>query len=69
MHGRLELAARQGFDTAEVDRRATGRDGVPDPITYEGDAFYFRASVSHRFENPSPERCSYLAILDYAPLG
>ena len=35
----------------------------------EGDAFYFRASVSHRFENPSAERCSYLAILDYAPLA
>ena len=35
----------------------------------EGDAFYFRASLSHRFENPSAERCSYLAILDYAPLG
>jgi transcriptional regulator with XRE-family HTH domain len=35
----------------------------------EGDAFYFRASASHRFENPSAERCSYLAILDYAPLG
>jgi mannose-6-phosphate isomerase-like protein (cupin superfamily) len=35
----------------------------------EGDAFYFRASVSHRFENPGPKRCSYLAILDYAPLA
>lgn len=38
-------------------------------LLQEGDAFYFRASVSHRFENPSHECCSYLAILDYAPLG
>jgi len=35
----------------------------------EGDDFYFRASVSHRFENPCPERRSYLVIVDYAPLG
>src|SRR5215218_2883216 len=38
-------------------------------LLQEGDAFYFRASVPHRFENPSAERCSYLAILDYAPLS
>jgi len=38
-------------------------------VLQEGNAFYFRASVSRRFENPGPERCSYLAILDYAPLG
>ena len=43
--------------------------GAESHLLREGDAFYFRASVSHRFENPSPERCSYLAILDYAPLG
>jgi mannose-6-phosphate isomerase-like protein (cupin superfamily) len=43
--------------------------GAEPHLLQEGDAFYFRASVSHRFENPSPERCSYLAILDYAPLG
>ncbi len=43
--------------------------GAEAHLLHEGDAFYFRASVSHRFENPSPERCSYLAILDYAPLG
>src|SRR5829696_6748873 len=43
--------------------------GAESHLLQEGDAFYFRASVSHRFENPSPERCSYLAILDYAPLG
>ena len=35
----------------------------------EGDAFYFRASAPHRFENAGPEPCSYLAVLDYAPLG
>jgi transcriptional regulator with XRE-family HTH domain len=35
----------------------------------EGDSFYFRASASHRFENAGPSPCSYLAILDYAPLG
>ena len=38
-------------------------------LLQEGDAFYFRASVSHRFENASQECCSYLAILDYAPLS
>jgi transcriptional regulator with XRE-family HTH domain len=43
--------------------------GAEPHILREGDAFYFRASVSHRFENPGPEPCSYLAILDYAPLG
>ncbi len=43
--------------------------GAEPHLLQEGDAFYFRASVSHRFENPSSERCSYLAILDYAPLG
>jgi transcriptional regulator with XRE-family HTH domain len=43
--------------------------GADSHLLQEGDAFYFRASISHRFENPSPERCSYLAILDYAPLG
>ena len=43
--------------------------GAESHLLREGDAFYFRASVSHRFENPSSERCSYLAILDYAPLG
>ena len=35
----------------------------------EGDAFYFRASASHRFANAGPNPCSYLAVLDYAPLG
>ena len=34
-----------------------------------GDAFYFRASASHRFANAGPEPCSYLAVLDYAPFG
>jgi transcriptional regulator with XRE-family HTH domain len=43
--------------------------GAETHLLQEGDAFYFRASVSHRFENPSHEPCSYLAILDYAPLG
>ena len=43
--------------------------GAESHLLQEGDAFYFRASVSHRFENPGPERCSYLAILDYAPLA
>ena len=43
--------------------------GADPHLLQEGDAFYFRASVSHRFENPSSERCSYLAILDYAPVG
>jgi transcriptional regulator with XRE-family HTH domain len=43
--------------------------GAESHLLREGDAFYFRASVSHRFENPGAERCSYLAILDYAPLG
>jgi transcriptional regulator with XRE-family HTH domain len=43
--------------------------GTEPHLLQEGDAFYFRASFSHRFENPSHERCSYLAILDYAPLG
>jgi transcriptional regulator with XRE-family HTH domain len=43
--------------------------GTEPYLLREGDAFYFRASISHRFENPSHERCSYLAILDYAPLG
>ena len=38
-------------------------------VLQEGDDFYFWASISHRFENPGAERCSYLAILDYAPLG
>ena len=32
-------------------------------------AFYFRASLPHRFENAGPNHCIYLAILDYAPLG
>src|ERR687894_530600 len=40
--------------------------GAESHLLQEGDAFYFRASVSHRFENPGHERCSYLAILDYA---
>jgi transcriptional regulator with XRE-family HTH domain len=31
-----------------------------------GDAFYFRASATHRFENPGPVPCSYVAVLDYA---
>ncbi len=35
----------------------------------EGDAFYFRASASHRFENPGPNPCSYVAVLDYAAFG
>ena len=35
----------------------------------KGDAFYFRASASHRFENAGPDPCSYLAVLNYAPLG
>jgi transcriptional regulator with XRE-family HTH domain len=43
--------------------------GAEPHLLLEGDAFYFRASVSHRFENPGSDRCSYLAILDYAPLG
>jgi transcriptional regulator with XRE-family HTH domain len=43
--------------------------GAESHLLREGDAFYFRASVSHRFENPDAERCSYLAILDYAPLA
>jgi transcriptional regulator with XRE-family HTH domain len=43
--------------------------GAETHLLQEDDAFYFRASVSHRFENPSHEPCSYLAILDYAPLG
>ena len=43
--------------------------GAEPHLLREGDAFYFRASVSHRFENPGAERCSYLAILDYAPLA
>jgi mannose-6-phosphate isomerase-like protein (cupin superfamily) len=43
--------------------------GAESHLLREGDAFYFRASVSHRFENPGAERCSYLAILDYAPLA
>ena len=43
--------------------------GAESHLVREGDAFYFRASVSHRFENPGAERCSYLAILDYAPLA
>jgi len=33
----------------------------------EGDAFYFRASAPHRFENAGPDPCNYLAVLDYAP--
>jgi transcriptional regulator with XRE-family HTH domain len=43
--------------------------GAQSHLLQEGDAFYFRASASHRFENPSSNDCSYLAILDYAPLG
>jgi transcriptional regulator with XRE-family HTH domain len=43
--------------------------GSEDHLLDEGDAFYFRASVQHRFENAGPHCCSYLAILDYAPLG
>ena len=43
--------------------------GAESHLLREGDAFYFRASVSHRFENTGAERCSYLAILDYAPLA
>ena len=43
--------------------------GAESHLLREGDAFYLRASVSHRFENPDAERCSYLAILDYAPLA
>jgi transcriptional regulator with XRE-family HTH domain len=43
--------------------------GAESYLLQEGDAFYFRASISHRFENPGAERCSYLAILDYAPLA
>jgi len=43
--------------------------GGEDHLLEEGDAFYFRASLLHRFENAGPHRCSYLAILDYAPLG
>lgn len=35
----------------------------------EGDAFYFRASAPHRFENPGPDPCSYVAVLDYAAFG
>ena len=35
----------------------------------EGDAFYFRADARHRFENAGPGRCSYLAVLNYAPFG
>ena len=42
--------------------------GTEPHLLQEGDAFYFRASASHRFENPGSERCSYLAVLDYAPL-
>ena len=32
--------------------------GAETHLLQEGDAFYFRASVSHRFENPSHEPCS-----------
>jgi transcriptional regulator with XRE-family HTH domain len=35
----------------------------------EGDAFYFRADVLHRFENGGAGLCCYLAVLDYAPRG
>lgn len=34
-----------------------------------GDAFYFRATAAHRFENPGPTPCSYVAVLDYATFG
>lgn len=34
-----------------------------------GDAFYFRADTTHRFENAGPHQCSYLAVLDYATFG
>jgi transcriptional regulator with XRE-family HTH domain len=43
--------------------------GAESHLLREGDAFYFRASVSHRFENTDAGPCSYLAILDYAPLA
>lgn len=35
----------------------------------EGDALYFRANMSHRFENGGQQPCSYLAVLDYATLA
>ena len=38
-------------------------------LLQEGDAFYFRASAPHRFENAGPGPCCYLAVLDYAPFG
>ena len=43
--------------------------GTETHLLSEGDAFYFRADVLHRFENAGPEACTYLAVLDYAPRG
>ncbi len=43
--------------------------GAEPHLLEAGDAFYFRADVIHRFENAGPDRCSYLAVLDYAPRG
>ncbi len=43
--------------------------GAEAHLLQEGDAFYFRADVLHRFENAGPAQCSYIAVLDYAPLG
>ena len=43
--------------------------GAEPHLLEAGDAFYFRADVLHRFENAGPERCGYLAVLDYAPRG
>jgi hypothetical protein len=37
-------------------------------VLQEGNAFYFRVGVSHSVENPSHERCSCLAVLDYVDL-
>jgi quercetin dioxygenase-like cupin family protein len=43
--------------------------GAASHLLGEGDAFYFRADVIHRFENAGPDTCIYLAVLDYAPRG
>lgn len=43
--------------------------GTENYLLEAGDAFYFRADAVHRFENLSPEPCSYLAVLDYATIG
>ncbi len=43
--------------------------GTEPYLLEEGDAFYFRADVLHRFENAGSDPCCYLAVLDYAPRG